>query len=112
MRRKTASAEPNHDLLQEIVRRILAVGKPQKIVLFGSRARGEARPDSDLDLLIIEQSSLPRHKRSVPYLRALIGLFPSKDVLVYSPAEVAEWADVPNAFVTTALREGKTLYGG
>jgi predicted nucleotidyltransferase len=99
-------------LLQEIVRRIRAAGRPQRIVLFGSRARGDARPDSDLDLLIIEESSEPRHKRPVPYLRALLGLFPAKDVLVYSPAEVAAWADVPNAFVTTVLREGKTLYGG
>jgi predicted nucleotidyltransferase len=98
------------ELLQDIVHRILSVGSPHKIVLFGSRARGEARPNSDLDLLIIEDSDLPRYKRSVPYLRALIGLFAAKDVVVWTPDEVAEWADVPNAFITTAMREGKTLY--
>ncbi|HUG90928.1 MAG TPA: nucleotidyltransferase domain-containing protein, partial [Planctomycetaceae bacterium] len=76
------------ELLDEIVRRILYVGAPQKAVLFGSRARGEARPDSDLDLLIIEESDLPRYKRSPPYYLVLADLFPSKDIIVYTPAEV------------------------
>ena len=66
------------ELLQEGVRRILSAGSPLKIILFGSRARGTARPDSDLDLLIIEESDLPRYKRAVRYLRALVGLFPEK----------------------------------
>jgi len=55
------------DLLQEVLRRILEVGSPLRIILFGSRARGQARPDSDLDLLVIEESGLPRHKRAPRY---------------------------------------------
>ena len=46
------------ETLAEIVRRIRSVAKPRKIVLFGSRARGEHRPDSDIDLLVIEDSPL------------------------------------------------------
>ena len=86
------------------------MGSPRRVVLFGSRARGNARPDSDLDLLIIEDSDQPRYRRAPRYLRALVGLFPSKDVLVWTPAEVEGWSGVPNAFVTAALREGRTLY--
>jgi uncharacterized protein len=98
------------DLLQEVVRRILSVGSPEKIVLFGSRARGEARPDSDLDLLIVEESDLPRYKRSTRYRMVLMGLFPEKDIVVWTPSEVKEWTQVPNAFITTILAEGKVLY--
>lgn len=98
-------------LLDQAVQRIRQAGSPRCVVLFGSRGRGESRPDSDLDLLIIEESDLPRHQRSPRYYHALAGLFPAKDILVYTPEEVQQWANVPNAFVTTALREGKVLYG-
>jgi hypothetical protein len=63
-----------------------------------------------LDLLIIQKSTLPRYRRAVPIRRAITGFFPSKDIVVYTPEEVAEWENVPNAFVTTALSEGKVLY--
>ena len=98
------------EIPEEVVRRILAEGSPLKIVLFGSQARGEAGPASDLDVLIVEDSNLPRYKRASRYLRALVGVFPAKDVVVWTPQEVEAWSEVPNAFVTTALREGKTLY--
>ena len=97
-------------LLDDVVARILSAGSPEKIVLFGSRARGHARPDSDLDLLIIEESDLPRHRRAGRYRMALLGLFPAKDIVVWTPSEVAAWRDVPNAFITTILAEGKVLY--
>jgi len=105
-----AYPEVTDSLLQEIVRRILAVGQPLKIVLFGSRARGDARPDSDLDLFIVEESDLPRHRRSPRYYDVLWNIFPEKDIVVWAPAEIEAWAAVPNAFPTVALREGKVLY--
>jgi uncharacterized protein len=97
-------------LLDEMVNRILEATSPDKIVLFGSRARGDARPNSDYDLLIIKESNEPRYKRSAPLYTKLASLPVEVEIMVYTPEEVAEWSQVPQAFVTTALREGVAVY--
>ena len=97
-------------LLQTIVQRLLAAGQPQKIILFGSKARGEAGRDSNYDLLVIENSNQPRYRRAVSYRRALKDLGISKDIVVWTPREIAEWQNVSNAFITTVVREGMVLY--
>lgn len=98
------------DVITEIVDRIVKTAQPDKVILFGSRARGDARPDSDFDVLVIKESSEPRYRRSVPLYVALADVPAEVEVLVYTPSEVEEWSHVPQAFVTTALREGTTLY--
>jgi len=97
-------------VLEEAVARMVAAGDPLQVILFGSRARGEAQPDSDYDFLVIEDSTLPRYRRAAKYRRALAGLLPSKDILVWTPEEAADWATVPHAVVTTAINEGVVLY--
>jgi predicted nucleotidyltransferase len=97
-------------LMDEIVRRIVETISPQKVILFGSQSRGDARPESDLDLLVIADSTQPRYRRSAPLYGALSDILVPMDILVYSPQEVKEWSEVPQAFVTTAVREGKVLY--
>lgn len=98
------------EILQEIVRRVVEAVDPDKIILFGSYAYGQPHEASDLDLLVIMPSDKPRWQRSIPIYNALRGLLIPKDVVVYTPEEVEEWSEVPQAFVTTAFRKGKVLY--
>ena len=97
-------------LLQELTRRIRDGAHPERIILFGSRARGEARPNSDYDVLVIKESDEPRYRRTARLYTILADLPVEVEVLVYTPGEVAEWSRVPQAFVTTAMREGIVLY--
>lgn len=96
--------------LQEIVRVVVDSVQPERIVLFGSRARGDATPDSDLDILIIAPSQLPRWRRSGPLYRALSSLSVPHDIVWWTAEEAASWGGVQSHFVTTALREGRVLY--
>lgn len=97
-------------LIREVVDRIVESVHPERIILFGSHGYGTPHEGSDLDILAMMHSDLPRYKRSVPIYRALAGLLIPKDILVYTPEEIAEWSDVPQAFITTVIREGKVVY--
>jgi predicted nucleotidyltransferase len=101
---------PNDDLIGDVVRRIVQAAQPDKIILFGSRARGDARPDSDIDILVIQNSTEPGYRRDAALYLALAGLNAPVDVITYTPEEVRDWSAVPQAFITTAVREGKVVY--
>jgi uncharacterized protein len=99
-------------LLQKMVDALLATGQPEKIILFGSRARGDDRPDSDLDLLIV-QAPQPGGSRwqELRRLRQALRSFPvAKDLLLFRPAEFEYWRDSLNHIVGRAVREGRLLY--
>jgi uncharacterized protein len=71
--------------VSEIVRRVVETAQPEKIILFGSRARGDARLASDFDVLVIMESSEPSYRRDAPLYAALADLPVEVDVLVYTP---------------------------
>lgn len=102
--------EVNRPLLEEIVRRIVESVQPEKIVLFGSHVYGHPHGESDLDILVVLESDLPRYKRAVPIYQALAGLLIPKDILVYTPEEIEEWSGVPQAFITEVMRKGRIIY--
>ena len=100
--------------LQAIVDIIIRVADPEQIILFGSRARGDARPDSDVDLLIIESEPFSakriRRKEAGRLWLALANIDVSKDLLLYSRDEVEARKDSLNHVVGRAIREGKVLH--
>ena len=100
----------NDGIIRDIVRRIVDTAQPERVILFGSQARGDARPNSDFDVLVIKPSDEPRYRRSIPLYVSLAALPVEVEVMVYTPEEVEEWSQVPLAFVTTAVREGTTIY--
>ena len=100
----------DQSVLKRMVERLVAGVNPDRVVLFGSRARGDHRLDSDVDLLIIKHSDEPRHQRVRKAYQALRGIGVAKDVLWYTPSEIEEWSAVRNHITTRALREGKILY--
>jgi predicted nucleotidyltransferase len=99
---------PNH---QSALQTLIEVARPERIILFGSHARGEASEDSDLDFLVIEAHVEDRAKEMVRLRRALRPLRTPVDVLVYSTEDVARWGDQPGSALYWALREGKVVYG-
>jgi predicted nucleotidyltransferase len=92
--------------------RILAdAARPVRIVLFGSHARGDAREDSDVDLLVIQPEVEDRAREMVRLRHLLRPLRIPVEVLVYSTDEVARWGMQPGSALYWALREGKLVYG-
>jgi predicted nucleotidyltransferase len=103
------------DLIEEMAATIVREVQPEAVLLFGSRTGELARPDSDVDLLVIESEPFgpgrDRRKEMTRLWRALAHYRVSKDILVYSRAEVERWRHTRNHVIARAIREGKTLYG-
>ena len=96
--------------LPEITRRILGVSSPQKIILFGSYARGDFGPDSDLDLMVVmDQVDSPRSE-SVRLRRALRGLLAPVDIIVATSEQLERHKNTIGLIYRVVLTEGKVIY--
>lgn len=93
----------NNEIIETILR---DYGPVEKIILFGSAARGDADEYSDIDLIIVKETDKPFVRRSVeaPYFRI------SSDIFVYTPREFEQMKEDENPFIESALKEGIVLY--
>ena len=99
------------DDIQEMVRRIVAAANPVKVILMGSRARGTARPGSDVDLLVIERDPVTQRQEVVRLRRLLRDFRVPIDIVVVGQSFAQRYGDIPGSVLYPAFREGRVLYG-
>ncbi len=108
--KSTDIRRPTPALLDEIVRRVVQVAHPDRIILFGSAARGEMGPDSDVDLLVVKAGVPHRRRLAQAIHRAMFGVDAAVDVLVVTPEDIAKYGDKVGPIIRPALREGHEIY--
>ncbi|MBI4648689.1 MAG: nucleotidyltransferase domain-containing protein [Bacteroidia bacterium] len=96
--------------INKVVQKIIIHYKPEKIVLFGSYAYRNPTEGSDLDLLIVKDTDIPRYKRGREIRKFFRGSKIAVDIIVYTNAEIQKWSNVRTSFITTVMEKGKVLY--
>jgi predicted nucleotidyltransferase len=107
-RRKQGELDPA--ILADIVARVVRAAEPEKIVLFGSAARGTMGPNSDVDLLVIKGGTFNRDRVTIAIYRALRGKGAPVDVVVVTPDEAERYRDTHCLVICPALKEGRVVY--
>jgi len=101
--------KPDPAILNKIVKQVVCAAKPDRIVLFGSAARGTMGPDSDIDLLVIKSGKYSRDSVTRNIYCELSGEA-AVDAVVVTPEEVERYRDTQCLVICPALREGKIVY--
>jgi len=101
---------PDPQTIDELVRRIVEAVQPRRVVLFGSAARGEMGPNSDLDVLVIMPDGTHRRKTAQEIYRRMWGFGFAKDIVVVTESDVREYGMNPYMIIKNALEEGRELY--
>ena len=96
-------------VLNEVVRRVVDVADPQKIILFGSAARGAMGPNSDVDLLVVKEG-VHRRELAARIYENLWGVDAAVDVVVVTPDDIERYADSHAMVIKTALEEGRVVF--
>ncbi|PIP41623.1 hypothetical protein CO110_04485 [Candidatus Desantisbacteria bacterium CG_4_9_14_3_um_filter_40_11] len=107
----TMMREINEEVIRDIRDKIINHFHPEMVILFGSYASGNPKKGSDLDLLVVRDSDIPRHKRSIPIRRLFRGYMIPMDIIVYTPSEVERDKNIMGSFIHDILSRGRKLYG-
>jgi len=96
--------------LHEIIRRIVAVARPEKIILFGSSAREDTSCDSDIDLLIVKSGDFHRGRLTEEIYMSLLDVGQPVDIVVATPEDVERYRDNFALVIAPALEESEVVY--
>jgi predicted nucleotidyltransferase len=97
-------------ILADILARIVKVAQPEKIILFGSAARGQMGPNSDVDLLVIKSGRFDRGRLAEQLYMHMEGADEAVDIVIATPEEIRQYGDSPWLVLAPALKEGKVVY--
>ena len=100
----------SHSTLQDIIHRIVEIAKPDCIILFGSAARGEMGPNSDVDILVVKSGCFSPSQVVGDIYMNLYGVKQAVDVLVVTPEQLERYRDTHCLVIAPALRDGKEVY--
>jgi predicted nucleotidyltransferase len=107
--RSTADG-PDRLVLDELVKRTVEAARPLRIVLFGSAARGEMGPDSDVDILVVVRDGVHRRRTAQAIYKGLRGIGFAKDVVVATESDIRRFGENPSLVFRSALSQGKEIY--
>jgi predicted nucleotidyltransferase len=105
-----ASTFLEQPVLDRLVSRIVEAVQPRRIILFGSAARGQMGPHSDVDLLVVMPDGVHRRHTAQHLYRVLTGLGIAKHIVVVTESDVRQFGDEPSLVIMPALKEGRELY--
>ena len=98
------------EVIEKLVRRIIEIAQPLRIILFGSAARGEMGPDSDIDVLVVMPEGVHRRRTAQLLYRQIRGLGVPFDILVATPDDLERHKDNIGLIYQSVLREGREVY--
>lgn len=101
---------PKPETLEEIIRRIVQVAQPERIILFGSAARGDMGPHSDVDLLVIKSGEFDQSRLVGDIYMHLHGVGQAVDVILVTPEQVEQYRNTHCLVIAPALQEGREIY--
>jgi uncharacterized protein len=103
-------AQVTQEILGEIIQRVVTVAQPERIILFGSAAREEMGPNSDVDLLVVKGGEFDQGRVLGDIYVNLHGVGQAVDVVLVTPEQLERYKDTHCLVIAPALREGKEIY--